>query len=78
MTALAKHLHVLTYAYGFTGWLYKDFATTLAEMADPDFLTEISDMLTPGDVLRILAKDGVSTAYVQDNHTLAPLVPFPG
>lgn len=53
MTASVRNLSVLSYAAGFTGWVYRDPNTALADMLKPGFfgLDGFSDMVTDGDTV---------------------------
>jgi len=54
MKALARHLAVLSYANGFTHWLYKmprEHAPTKLE--DPSYWQEVREMLSAGDQILV-------------------------
>lgn len=61
-----RNLSVLAYAQGFTLWHYKAPSTQLADLSQPEFFDLAADMLAPGDMLMLSARDGGKIAFVTD------------
>lgn len=53
-----RHLHVLTYAEGFTLWLYKARDVLLDDMTPLGFFNDAGDMFAVGDIIMTVGKDG--------------------
>ena len=51
-----RNLNVLSYAQGFTLWLYK--APALADVFAPGYFDDAADMLATGDHMHVAAPDG--------------------
>lgn len=64
MTFALRNLCVLAYANGFTLWHYRAGADPLSRLADEDFFADAADMLSPGDLIMISARDGGRIATV--------------
>ena len=56
-----RHLSVLSYAQGFTHWVYK---TSGGVYVPEDYMNSIEDMLQPGDVILISSAYGQAASYV--------------
>ena len=52
------NLSVLSYAQGFTMWLYKDTSLTLAQITAEGFCNPSKDMVVAGDMMIITGADG--------------------
>ena len=77
MTAQMLNLHVLSYAAGFTSWLYKS-AARVVDVDRAGFFDKMVDMMAIGDTITCVCYDGVVVRYVEykpDDHTvvLAPM-----
>lgn len=64
-----RNLSVLAYAQGFTQWHYRGSDTvsqpaTVAETLAPGFFDRACDMMKPGDVMLISARDGAVILHV--------------
>ena len=57
-----RNLNVLSYAQGFTLWLYK--APALADVFAPGYFDDAADMLATGDHMHVTAPDGGGLALI--------------
>lgn len=60
---LSRNLSVLSYAQGYTAWVYKaghNFRTTLT----PNFFSSAADMITQGDTIMVSAVNGGVLLFV--------------
>ncbi|GAB0114107.1 hypothetical protein [Acidisoma sp. C75] len=64
MSFALRNLCVLAYANGFTLWHYKAGADQLNDVEDDDFFADAADMLAPGDMIMISARDGGRIAAI--------------
>lgn len=58
-----RNLSVLSYATGFTLWLYRceDFTQSLEQ----DYFLPVADMFKQGDMIIIVAPNGVAQRYIK-------------
>lgn len=61
-----RYMHVLTYANGLTQWLHRDQKKPLNAVMAPDFFADIADMLSVGDTILCVARDGVGFVAVAE------------
>lgn len=64
MSFALRNLCVLAYANGFTLWHYRAGSDPLDQVAEDAFFADASDMLAPGDLIMISARDGGRIAAV--------------
>lgn len=64
MAFAIRNLSVLAYANGFTLWHYKAGLDALDALATQDFFADAADMLAPGDMLMLSARDGARVMAV--------------
>lgn len=64
MSFALRNLCVLAYANGFTLWHYRAGGDPLDQVAEEDFFADAADMLAPGDIILISARDGGRIAAV--------------
>lgn len=60
-----RNLTAMAFTNGFTQWVYKDRHNTADQCCSPGFFYEASDMLAPGDMIIITARDGVRMVSVK-------------
>lgn len=65
MAFAVRNLSVLSYANGFTLWHYKA-ADTLHAVEAPGYFADAADMLAPGDMLMLSARDGARILCIFD------------
>jgi hypothetical protein len=65
MSFALRNLCVLAYANGFTLWHYKAGADPLEEVGGQGFFADAADMLSPGDMIMISARNGSRIAGVE-------------
>ena len=53
-----RNLSLLSYAQGFTMWLYKDTSLTRAQITAEGFCNPSKDMVVAGDMIIITGADG--------------------
>ena len=76
MSFSLRNLCVLAYANGFTLWHYRAGSDPLDHVADDDFFADAADMLAPGDLIMISARDGgriAAVAYHQGRPALTSI-----
>ncbi len=76
MALATRNLSVLSYAQGFTLWHYKADGDRLDDVTAPGFFRDAGDLLAPGDMMMISARDGgqILTVTPGTHHpTLTPL-----
>lgn len=59
-----RHLHVLSYAQGFTSWVYRDKDAPIVDMASPGFFDDAADMLAIGDMIALSGSVGGRIVFV--------------
>lgn len=60
-----KHLSVIAYANGWTMWNYKDPESNLESiLGDSNFFDPVSSLMSQGDIIYVIANDGVSQLFV--------------
>lgn len=64
MAFALRNLCVLAYANGFTLWHYRAGTDPLDRVASRNFFADAADMLSPGDMIMISARDGGRIATV--------------
>lgn len=64
MSFALRNLCVLAYANGFTLWHYRAGSDPLDDIGDDDYFADAADMLAPGDLIMITARDGGRIAAV--------------
>ena len=76
MALATRNLSVLSYAQGFTLWHYKADGDRLDDITAPGFFRDAGDLLAPGDMMMISARDGgqiLTVTHGTHHPTLAPL-----
>ena len=73
MTAQIRNLHVLSYAAGFTAWVYRG-ATPIAAIDSDGFFNQMCDMLALGDTIACVCTDGTALRYVVSARNAAVVV----
>lgn len=68
MSFVFRNLCVLAYANGFTLWHYKAGSDELDDVGGQGFFADAADMLSPGDMIMISARDGGRIAAVERRH----------
>jgi hypothetical protein len=76
MSFTFRNLCVLAYANGFTLWHYKAGPDPLDDVAGQGFFADAVDMLSPGDMIMISARDGGRIAAVERRHGQPALSPL--
>ena len=76
MSFAIRNLSVLAYAQGFTLWHYKAGRATLNDVAEDGFFDDATDILAPGDMLMISARDGGRMQFVAATHTHVVTAPL--
>jgi hypothetical protein len=76
MSFAFRNLCVLAYANGFTLWHYKAGPDPLDDVAGQGFFADAADMLSPGDMIMISARDGGRIAAVERRHGQPALSPL--
>lgn len=73
MFAIRK-LSVLAYANGFTLWHYKTGVDPMAAVKAPAYFGDAADMLTPGDMMLLVAGDSAGLFVVGVDATVSPVM----
>jgi hypothetical protein len=71
-----RNLSVLAYANGFTLWHYKSGTDALTQAAADGYFADAADLLAPGDMVMLSAKEGGKIATIAGagkSIALAPL-----
>lgn len=69
MALALRNLVVGIYARGFTQWVYLDRTASLQDICKPGFFNDAGDMIQPGDMATISAKDGGATIWFETGPT---------
>lgn len=76
MSFAFRNLCVLAYANGFTLWHYKAGADPLDDVAGQGFFADAVNMLSPGDMIMISARDGGRLAGIETRQGQPALTPL--
>ncbi len=70
MTASVRNLSVLSYAAGFTGWVYRDPKTALADMLATGYFrdTGFDDIIMDGDTVVLVGATHTALRVFRHNH----------